>query len=291
MGVLPQSIPSTEYLPYSFSSEVGLPLLRGATFSSEVFLRGTHEDSLCSPVGKSAQDLAAAIQRVLSEGSKQEKEEKVADASDGKVTDASDEKVETSDEKVADASDQTGSADGSQMESNVDGTSTVDVEKVRKAVETVKKDISTLLTPEDLSYLQTQLHLTKTLGRASPATLRSLLQAMTMSLFSFPSSVEASTSPATRSNLPPPAWRSVRCSEEMSTSTTGRKRRVNPWRNVAAFSRFWESPLILPTPSSSHASRRTTLPHWLARRHRMCRRLRLRRQESTSWSDGDSSGA
>ena len=83
MGVLPQSIPSTEYLPYSFSSEVGLPLLRGATFSSEVFLRGTHEDSLCSPGGKSAQDLAAAIQRVLSEGNKQEEEDEKVVGGDG----------------------------------------------------------------------------------------------------------------------------------------------------------------------------------------------------------------
>lgn len=40
MNVLPSSIPSTEYLPFSFSSEVELPLLRGASFSKELFLRG-----------------------------------------------------------------------------------------------------------------------------------------------------------------------------------------------------------------------------------------------------------
>ena len=295
MGVLPQSIPSTEYLPYSFSSEVGLPLLRGATFSNEVFVRGTHEDSLCSPVGKSAQDLAAAIQRVLSESGERGEEE--AKMGEGEMSGDDGDNVESgkNDHVENEENDHVSNKENDHIDSekndHVDDNSPTDMEKVRKAVETVKKDISTLLTPEDLSYLQTQLHLTRALGRASPTTLRSLLQAMTMCLLSSLSSVEASTSPATRSSSPPPAWRSVHCSEEMSTSTTGRRRRVNPWRSVAVPSRFWESPPILPTRSSSHASPQTTLPRWLALRRQTCRLLRLRRQEFTNWSDGDSSGA
>ena len=265
MGVLPQSIPSTEYLPYSFSSEVGLPLLRGATFSSEVFLRGTHEDSLCSPGGKSAQDLAAAIQRVLSEGNKQEEEDEKVVGGDG--DDDDDEKVGENDNDH----------DNDQEEGKENDNAAIDVKKVRKAVETVKKDISTLLTPEDLSYLQTQLHLTKALGRASPATLRAFLQAMTMSLPSPVSSVEASISLVTRFRSPPPAWRSARCSAETSTSTTGRRPPANLSRSVAASSRCWASLPTLPTRSSSRASPQTTLPRWLVRQRQMYRRQRLRR--------------
>ena len=43
MGVLPSSIPTTEYLPCSFSSYIGLPLLKGASFSKEVYIRGSGE--------------------------------------------------------------------------------------------------------------------------------------------------------------------------------------------------------------------------------------------------------
>ena len=43
MGILPASIPTTEYLPYSFSSTIGLPLLKGASLSKEVFIRGNNE--------------------------------------------------------------------------------------------------------------------------------------------------------------------------------------------------------------------------------------------------------
>ncbi|KAK8803446.1 hypothetical protein WA158_001140 [Blastocystis sp. Blastoise] len=40
MGILPQNVPSTEYMPYTFSSDVQLPLLQGANFSPEVYIRG-----------------------------------------------------------------------------------------------------------------------------------------------------------------------------------------------------------------------------------------------------------
>ena len=43
MGGLPSSIPTTEYLPCSFSSYIGLPLLKGASFSKEVYIRGSGE--------------------------------------------------------------------------------------------------------------------------------------------------------------------------------------------------------------------------------------------------------
>lgn len=45
IGVLPQNIPTTEYMPYSFSSDVHLPLLKGANFSPEIYLRGQAKDS------------------------------------------------------------------------------------------------------------------------------------------------------------------------------------------------------------------------------------------------------
>ena len=67
MGVLPQSVPATEYLPYSFTSEMGLPLLRGATFSNEVFLRGKQEDIFCSLGGQPAGFLAEALKKILEE--------------------------------------------------------------------------------------------------------------------------------------------------------------------------------------------------------------------------------
>ena len=43
MGILPSSIPTTEYLPYSFSSTIGLPLLKGASLSKEMYIRGNNE--------------------------------------------------------------------------------------------------------------------------------------------------------------------------------------------------------------------------------------------------------
>ena len=224
----------------------------------------SHEDSLCSPGGKSAQDLAAAIQRMLSEGNKQEEEGEKVVGGDG---DYDDEKVGENDNDH----------DNDQEEDKENDNAAIDVKKVRKAVETVKKDISTLLTPEDLSYLQTQLHLTKALGRASPATLRAFLQAMTMSLPSPVSSVEASISLATRFRSPPPAWRSARCSAETSTSTTGRRPPANHSRSVAASSRCWASPPTLPMRSSSRASPQTMSPRWLVRQRQMYRRQRLRR--------------
>lgn len=123
MGVLPQTVPSTEYLPYSFSSEVGLPLLRGATFSKEVFLRGTDESSYCSVGGYSAEVLAKAIQKVIeNEGSGSEEKEEANDS--------------TKEENVND-------------------------QKEEETVVPITQDIPSLLTPADLKYLQTQLRLTR----------------------------------------------------------------------------------------------------------------------------------
>ena len=66
LGVLPSSVPATEYLPYSFSSEMNLPLLKGATFSSEVFLRGTKNDLFAS-TGKIVDELYATMVKRKSE--------------------------------------------------------------------------------------------------------------------------------------------------------------------------------------------------------------------------------
>lgn len=151
MGVLPQTVPSTEYLPYSFSSEVGLPLLRGATFSKEVFLRGTHESSLCSVGGYSAEVLAEAIQKVIESG--------------GKVT-----------EKVSEE-------DGSEKDvKEVKEGDDPKKEREEVAPKQTSQDIPSLITPDDLKYLHTQLRLTRTLGRASPASIDSLLRSMKLSL-------------------------------------------------------------------------------------------------------------
>ena len=140
MGVLPQTVPSTEYLPYSFSSEVGLPLLRGATFSKEVFLRGTDESSYCSVGGYSAEVLAKAIQKVIeNEGSGSEEKEEANDS--------------TNEENVND-------------------------QKEEETVVPITQDIPSLLTPADLKYLQTQLRLTRILGRASQASIASILHSM-----------------------------------------------------------------------------------------------------------------
>ena len=61
MGVLPSSIPTTEYLPCSFSSYIGLPLLKGASFSKEVYIRG-----ICETMS------ALAVPKVSEEGEKME---------------------------------------------------------------------------------------------------------------------------------------------------------------------------------------------------------------------------
>lgn len=136
MGVLPSSIPTTEYLPCSFSSYIGLPLLKGASFSKEVYIRGSGETMSVLTVPK-----------VSEEGEKMEGSDVNAE---GK------EKMEGSEKMEGDVK---------KMEGN---------EKMEgKAFSYTIKDV---LTPDQFQYLQTQLRLSRSFGRCSDDTLHTLLQ-------------------------------------------------------------------------------------------------------------------
>ena len=142
MGVLPSSIPTTEYLPCSFSSYIGLPLLKGASFSKEVYIRGSGETMSVLTVPK-----------VSEEGEKMEG----SDVSVGK------EKMEGSEKMEGDVKKMEG--DVKKMEGN---------EKMEgKAFSYTIKDV---LTPDQFQYLQTQLRLSRSFGRCSDDTLHALLQ-------------------------------------------------------------------------------------------------------------------
>ena len=143
MGVLPSSIPTTEYLPCSFSSYIGLPLLKGASFSKEVYIRGSGETMS-----------VLAVPKVSEEGEKME-------GSDVSVEGK--EKMEGSEKMEGDVKKMEG--DVKKMEGN---------EKMEgKAFSYTIKDV---LTPDQLQYLQTQLRLSRSFGRCSDDTLHALLQ-------------------------------------------------------------------------------------------------------------------
>ena len=137
MGVLPSSIPTTEYLPCSFSSYIGLPLLKGASFSKEVYIRGSGETMS-----------VLAVPKVSEEGEKME-------GSDVSVEGK--EKMEGSEKMEGDVKKMEG-----------------DVKKMEgKAFSYTIKDV---LTPDQFQYLQTQLRLSRSFGRCSDDTLHALLQ-------------------------------------------------------------------------------------------------------------------
>ena len=144
MGVLPSSIPTTEYLPCSFSSYIGLPLLKGASFSKEVYIRGSGETMSVLTVPK-----------VSEEGEKMEG----SDVSvEGKEKMEGDVKKMEGDVKKMEG-------DVKKMEGN---------EKMEgKAFSYTIKDV---LTPDQFQYLQTQLRLSRSFGRCSDDTLHALLQ-------------------------------------------------------------------------------------------------------------------
>ena len=141
MGVLPSSIPTTEYLPCSFSSYIGLPLLKGASFSKEVYIRGSGETMSVLTVPK-----------VSEEGEKME-------GSDVSVEGK--EKMKGSDVSVEENEKMEGKEETS--EQPVEG----------KAFSYTIKDV---LTPDQFQYLQTQLRLSRSFGRCSDDTLHALLQ-------------------------------------------------------------------------------------------------------------------
>ena len=156
MNVLPASVPSTEYLPYSFSSEVELPLLRGASFSKELFIRGNRS----SVFGGNKEEFIASIQKAISEcgcdengNSKCLEEIHTISQNEGLV-----DKVEK---------DEVG---------KVDEVDEVDEEKHNIPHD----DVLSILSPEDLKYVLTQLRMTRAFGRTSIENLKHLLQSMKM---------------------------------------------------------------------------------------------------------------
>lgn len=143
MGVLPSSIPTTEYLPCSFSSYIGLPLLKGASFSKEVYIRGSGETMSVLTVPK-----------VSEEGEKME-------GSDVSVEGK--EKMEGSEKMEGDVKKMEGDEKSMEGSEKMEG----------KAFSYTIKDV---LTPDQLQYLQTQLRLSRSFGRCSDDTLHTLLQ-------------------------------------------------------------------------------------------------------------------
>ena len=143
MGVLPSSIPTTEYLPCSFSSYIGLPLLKGASFSKEVYIRGSGETMS-----------VLAVPKVSEEGEKME-------GSDVSVEGK--EKMEGSEKMEGDVKKMEGDEKSMEGSEKMEG----------KAFSYTIKDV---LTPDQLQYLQTQLRLSRSFGRCSDDTLHALLQ-------------------------------------------------------------------------------------------------------------------
>ena len=198
MNVLPQTVPTTEYLPYSFSSEVELPLLRGATFPKELFVRGTKNDVFGGSSGKATTNqLIELIQEAIMNGKmkdcekaedclpafvKESEGEEDKESVNGKVVECG------SSQSVEDESSQSTEANTSQsVEANtnqsVEGGSSQSTEANTNQPPTPPvphEDVLSLLSKKDLNYILTQLRLTRTFGRSSPDSLKQLLQSMKM---------------------------------------------------------------------------------------------------------------
>lgn len=215
LGVLPSSVPATEYLPYSFSSEMNLPLLKGATFSGEVFLRGTKNDVFASS-GQIVDELYATMvkrkneEKEEEEGVGVEKErgenERIAKQVDQKRSDGNgdeefypsgnnemnannhenenenenesiDHENETENVKhpeVIPSQSRLSSFNQQPSRSSLDSTTSIE------GVSVPHRDVASILSPSDLSYIITQLRLTRPLARSSNASLLDLLQHMAM---------------------------------------------------------------------------------------------------------------
>ena len=164
MNVLPSSVASTEYLPYSFSSEVELPLLRGATFSKELFIRGNKS----SVFGGSNEEFMASIQKAISECGCDEN-------GNSKCLEEIQEISKDSQEISQDSQDsQDSSQNSSSMENN---------HKSEEKEVIPHEDVLSILSPEDLSYVLTQLRMTRAFGRTSTDNLKHLLQSMKMYVY------------------------------------------------------------------------------------------------------------
>lgn len=219
LGVLPSSVPATEYLPYSFSSEMNLPLLKGATFSGEVFLRGTKNDVFAS-TGKIVDELYATM--VKRKNEEEEKEEKENERN-GKQLDLNgngngngSEAVDSSGNSEVNIEDDNRNH-SKENENKNENHNENNNELINHEIETEEnptllhspshssssnhppagspppltttslenvsvphRDVTSLLSPSDLSYVLTQLRLTRPLARSSDASLLALLQHMAM---------------------------------------------------------------------------------------------------------------
>ena len=190
MNVLPQTVPTTEYLPYSFSSEVELPLLRGATFSKELFVRGTKNDVFGGSSGKATTNqLIELIQEAIMNGKmkdcekaedclpafvKESEGEEDKESVNGKVVECGSSQsteANTSQSTEANTSQSTEANTSQSTETNTNQPPTPPVPH---------EDVLSLLSKKDLNYILTQLRLTRTFGRSSPDSLKQLLQSMKM---------------------------------------------------------------------------------------------------------------
>ena len=172
MNVLPQTVPTTEYLPYSFSSEVELPLLRGATFSKELFVRGTKNDVFGGTSGNATTNqLIELIQEAIING-KMKDCEKAEDCLPAFVKESEREDDNVNKKAVEGGLSQSVEGESNQStEANSNQTTTSPVPH---------EDVLSILSKKDLNYILTQLRLTRTFGRSSPDSLKQLLQSMKM---------------------------------------------------------------------------------------------------------------
>ena len=188
MNVLPQTVPTTEYLPYSFSSEVELPLLRGATFSKELFVRGTKNDVFGGTSGNATTNqLIELIQEAIING-KMKDCEKAENCLPAFVKESEREDDNVNKKAVEGESSQ--SVEGG-LSQSVEGESSQSTEaNASQSTEANANQITTspvphedvlsILSKKDLNYILTQLRLTRTFGRSSPDSLKQLLQSMKM---------------------------------------------------------------------------------------------------------------
>ena len=191
MNVLPSAVPSTEYLPYSFSSEVELPLLRGASFSKELFIRG-NKSSVFDSMDLSQEEFLKKIQEALLSC---EKEGNDCSACLEEAEQLNESKPEEAKEVEAEAT------------------------SVKPAVP--HENVLDVLSPEDLNFILTQLKMTRLLGRASVGSLKHLLQQMKMYKFAASCHVAPIISPEITFSYPMRIWCCPFSFEEMSTSTNG----------------------------------------------------------------------
>ena len=180
MNVLPQTVPTTEYLPYSFSSEVELPLLRGATFSKELFVRGTKNDVFGGTSGNATTNqLIELIQEAIING-KMKDCEKAENCLPAFVKESEREDDNVNKKAVEGESSQSTEANSNQStEANANQSTEANSNQITTSP-VPHEDVLSILSKKDLNYILTQLRLTRTFGRSSPDSLKQLLQSMKM---------------------------------------------------------------------------------------------------------------